>query len=75
LIGTLIGKGNFAKVHMCKRKTDDKTFALKSVEKALIRKARKSVRYNIKSMFKLEFNSLRNRHIEMYKLRTYYQTV
>lgn len=42
LIGSLIGKGNFAKVHMCKRKTDDKTFALKSVEKQLIRKSRRN---------------------------------
>jgi len=39
-IGLLIGRGNFAKVHMCKRKSDDKTLALKSVEKALIRKSR-----------------------------------
>jgi len=45
-IGSLIGKGNFAKVHLCRRKQDDKTFALKSVEKALIRKSkRNSVSY------------------------------
>lgn len=41
-IGSLIGKGNFAKVHMCKRKKDDQTFALKSVEKALIRKSKRN---------------------------------
>lgn len=45
-IGSLIGKGNFAKVHLCKRKLDDRTFALKSVEKALIKKSkRNSVSY------------------------------
>jgi hypothetical protein len=42
LIGSLIGKGNFAKVHMCRRKSDEKTFALKSVEKALIRKSKRN---------------------------------
>ncbi len=41
-IGSLIGKGNFAKVHLCRRKTDEKNFALKSVEKALIRKSRRN---------------------------------
>lgn len=41
-IGSLIGKGNFAKVHMCKRKKDDQTFALKSVEKSLIRKSKRN---------------------------------
>lgn len=41
-VGSLIGKGNFAKVHLCRRKTDDKSFALKSVEKALIRKSRRN---------------------------------
>ncbi|CDW82463.1 protein kinase domain containing protein [Stylonychia lemnae] len=41
-IGSLIGKGNFAKVHLCRRKTDDKSFALKSVEKALIRKSKRN---------------------------------
>ena len=43
LIGSLIGKGNFAKVHMCRRKNgDDKSYALKSVEKALIRKSKRN---------------------------------
>lgn len=41
-IAALIGKGNFAKVHMCKRKKDDKTLALKSVEKSLIRKSKRN---------------------------------
>ncbi len=41
-VGSLIGKGNFAKVHLCRRKTDEKSFALKSVEKALIRKSRRN---------------------------------
>ena len=42
LIGQMIGKGNFAKVHLCKRKADDQTFALKSVEKTLIRKSKRN---------------------------------
>lgn len=42
LIGQMIGKGNFAKVHLCKRKADDATFALKSVEKTLIRKSKRN---------------------------------
>jgi serine/threonine protein kinase len=41
-IGALIGKGNFAKVHQCKRKADDKTLALKSIEKQMIRKSRRN---------------------------------
>ncbi len=42
LIGQMIGKGNFAKVHLCKRRTDDQTFALKSVEKTLIKKSKRN---------------------------------
>ena len=42
MIAQMIGKGNFAKVHLCKRKADDRTFALKSVEKTLIRKSRRN---------------------------------
>jgi serine/threonine protein kinase len=38
----MIGKGNFAKVHLCKRKKDEKTLALKSVEKALIKKSKRN---------------------------------
>lgn len=41
-IQNLIGKGNFAKVHLCKRKKDNATFALKSVEKSLIRKSKRN---------------------------------
>lgn len=41
-IGQLIGKGNFAKVHQAKRKKDDLTFALKSVEKTLIKKSKRN---------------------------------
>lgn len=41
-IGSLIGRGNFAKVHLCKRKRDEKTFALKSIEKALIKKTKRN---------------------------------
>lgn len=42
IIAQMIGKGNFAKVHLCKRKADDRTFALKSVEKTLIRKSKRN---------------------------------
>lgn len=42
IIGSLIGKGNFAKVHLCRRKTDERSFALKSIEKALIRKSKRN---------------------------------
>jgi len=38
IIGQLIGKGNFAKVHVCERKADEATFALKSIDKNLILK-------------------------------------
>jgi len=38
----MIGKGNFAKVHLCKRTADDQTFALKSVEKTLIKKSKRN---------------------------------
>lgn len=38
IIGQLIGKGNFAKVHVCERKVDEATFALKSIDKTLILK-------------------------------------
>eukprot|EP00347_Sterkiella_histriomuscorum_P000721 403374762 len=41
-IGSLIGKGNFAKVHVCRRKSDEKSYALKSVEKALIKKSKRN---------------------------------
>lgn len=41
-IGSLIGKGNFAKVHMCRKKSDEKSYALKSVEKALIKKSKRN---------------------------------
>jgi serine/threonine protein kinase len=47
IIAQMIGKGNFAKVHLCKRKADEKTFALKSVEKTLIRKSRRNSVYLI----------------------------
>ena len=42
VIAQMIGRGNFARVHLCKRKADDKTFALKSVEKSLIRKSKRN---------------------------------
>ena len=55
-IGSLIGKGNFAKVHLCKRKYDDRTFALKSVEKALIKKSkRNSVSFYLSTHTSIEF--------------------
>ena len=41
-IGHLIGMGNFAKVHTCRSKLDQQTYALKSTEKALIRKNKRN---------------------------------
>jgi serine/threonine protein kinase len=41
-IGCLIGKGNFAKVHLCRSKIGDNVFALKSVDKALIKKSKRN---------------------------------
>lgn len=37
-IYSMIGKGNFAKVHLCKKKLDDSTYALKSIEKNTVKK-------------------------------------
>ena len=52
LIGTLIGRGNFARVHMCRSKVGEKTFALKSVEKALIRKSKRNSVIHLKLCLK-----------------------
>ena len=59
-IGALIGKGNFAKVHLCRRKGDERSFALKSVEKALIRKSKRNcVRFH-DQLTSIEFNTIGN---------------
>ena len=43
-IGKLIGRGNFAKVHICTRKCDNVTqFALKTMEKQSIRKSKRNI--------------------------------
>lgn len=64
----MIGKGNFAKVHLCKRKADDRTFALKSVEKTLIRKSkRNSVNNTVAFNYYIEFNSFRNRYLAKHR--------
>ena len=62
MIAQMIGKGNFAKVHLCKRKADDRTFALKSVEKTLIRKSRRnSVSFKFLNTI-AELHTPRDRH-------------
>ena len=68
IIAQMIGKGNFAKVHLCKRKADDRTFALKSVEKTLIRKSkRNSVNNTVTFNYYIEFNSFRNRYLAKHR--------
>jgi hypothetical protein len=44
-IGSLLGRGNFAKVHCCTRKNDpDGTkFALKSIQKSGIKKCKRNI--------------------------------
>lgn len=63
-IGSLLGKGNFAKVHMCRRKLDEKSFALKSIEKALIRKSKRNAVIIILN-FDIEFVTIRDRYIKI----------
>ena len=63
-IGTLIGKGNFAKVHLCRRKGDERSFALKSVEKALIRKSKRNCVRLYEVLTLKEFYTVRNRYFE-----------
>ena len=41
-IEQLIGKGNFAKVHSCHNKLSQEKFALKSIEKSLIKKNKRN---------------------------------
>ena len=70
IIAQMIGKGNFAKVHLCKRKADERTFALKSVEKTLIRKSkRNSVTIGFLLIIIIELNPFRNRYLEKYRSR------
>ncbi len=70
IIAQMIGKGNFAKVHLCKRKADERTFALKSVEKTLIRKSkRNSVTIGFLLIIIIELNTFRNRYLEEYRSR------
>lgn len=52
-IGKLLGRGNFARVHLCNRKGDDsKFFALKTMEKHAIKKNRRSI---VRLIFVLTF--------------------
>ena len=40
----LLGRGNFAKVHMCKRKGDEeKKYALKTIEKSMLKQSRRNI--------------------------------
>lgn len=45
MIGSLLGRGNFAKVHSCTRKNDDTDFkyALKTIEKSGIKKCKRNI--------------------------------
>jgi hypothetical protein len=43
-LSKLLGRGNFARVHLCNRTNDDsKFFALKTMEKAMIKKNSRSI--------------------------------
>jgi serine/threonine protein kinase len=45
MLGPILGKGNFAKVHSCNRKDDpeEKKYALKTIEKAGIKKCKRNI--------------------------------
>ena len=76
LINQMIGKGNFAKVHLCKRKSDNGVFALKSVEKTLIRKSkRNSVRLSFGVRWRVELDTVRDRHPQDDQSREHHQNV
>lgn len=43
-IGRLLGRGNFAKVHLCTRKTDPTTkYALKTMQKSMFMKTKRNI--------------------------------
>ena len=63
-IGKLIGRGNFAKVHICTRKFDNVTqFALKTMEKQSIRKSKRNI-VSLKELTFLDLNPTRNRRFK-----------
>ena len=45
MLGPLLGRGNFAKVHSCTRKgdPDKKMFALKTIEKSGIKECKRNI--------------------------------
>ena len=44
IIGKLLGRGNFAKVHLCHRKSDKNTkFALKTMLKSALSKSKRNI--------------------------------
>ena len=44
VIGRLLGHGNFAKVHLCTRKTDQNTkYALKTMQKSALNKSKRNI--------------------------------
>ncbi len=52
-ISKLLGRGNFARVHLCNRKGDESTFyALKTIEKAMIKKSRRSIVSFLENFYK-----------------------
>jgi len=57
IIGDLLGKGNFAKVHVCVRRTNDlKKYAVKTIEKVAIKKSRGGIVSFV--VFTVDLNSL-----------------
>ena len=44
IIGKLLGRGNFAKVHLCHRKSDkNKSYALKTMLKSALSKSKRNI--------------------------------
>jgi len=68
-IGRMIGKGSFAKVHVAQRKSDNKSFAIKTIAKTKILESTR----NIQSMYK-EITILRKMaHPHIIKLYEVYE--
>ena len=74
-IGRLIGRGNFAKVHVCTRKFDNSTqFALKTMEKQSIRKSKRNI-VSGGVLMVLEFDPARDRRTQEHGPPEHHQAV
>ena len=60
VIGRLLGRGNFAKVHLCSRKTDLSTkYALKTMQKSALSKSKRNI---VSAKMTLIYQRCRNNH-------------